>query len=337
MKRVLIMMIVAAIALSMNALGANLIVNGDFEAGNDGSFTSEYIYEPIALATGPEAGSSLWDEGEYAVGYDPGEYHVSWTHYYDHTTGLGLMLIVNGADDVVAGSEPTVWEQSSIPVVAGVTYRFTYYIRSCYPAAPGELRCTINGTVVGSATAPALPSDGWLEVSYIWNSGLATTADIHLVDLTYIHTGNDFTIDDISLEPVATDSATGCNNAQDGTGDRIKSKGTWFMYNKYPELGGDNCYPIQAGNPLDGVRIIGEYCIADNGDDTYTATYAINPTIEIGGVTYDIVVTGEHLGISDAANFKAKPGQDDNADFGVDFGDGDGVFYIFAHFEVEYW
>jgi hypothetical protein len=48
------------------------------------------------------------------------------------------------------------------------------------------------------------------------------------------------------------------------------------------------------------------------------------------------VVVDEHLAISNSANFKAKPGRDDNADFGVPFFDADGEFYIFAHFEVEY-
>ena len=71
-----------------------MIVNGDFEAGGTG-FASEYIY---VGSTGTHA---LWDEGVYAVGYDPGAYHLLWTHYYDHKTndGTGLMLIVNGSDD----------------------------------------------------------------------------------------------------------------------------------------------------------------------------------------------------------------------------------------------
>jgi hypothetical protein len=337
MRKVPVMVIIAVMAMSVQALGANSIANGDFELGKT-DFTSQYTY---VATTGPEA---LWLEAHYAVGYNPGDYHYLWDQnggsYGDHTTVSGLMLIVNGAEFVTPGSEPTVWEQTGIPVVPGIDYVFTYYLRTCYPASPATLKCTINDVQFGTATAPDEPSDGWLEVSYPWNSGSATIVDIRLIDLNYEHTGNDFTIDDISLvntEPVGYDSATGCTNAEDGTGSPIKSKGTWFMYNEYPEDGGDNCYPIQAGNPEDGVNIIGEYCITDNGDDTYTAIYDIDDTIEINGVTYDIVVTSEHLAHSDTMNFTGKPGQDDNADFGIFFYDENGNFYIFAHFTVEYW
>jgi hypothetical protein len=78
-------------------------------------------------------------------------------------------------------------------------YLFTYYLRTCYTEEPATLRCTINGIQVGIAVTPELPADGWLEVSYEWHSGSNTEADIRLVDLNYEHTGNDFTIDDISL------------------------------------------------------------------------------------------------------------------------------------------
>lgn len=140
-----------------------------------------------------------------------------------------------------------------------------------------------------------------------------------------------------------------CDDSATGMGDRIRPKGTWFMYNMYPEIGGDGCYDIHAGNPVDydpyGSNIIGTYCIAsspvdDQGDPVssgwYVATYDIDETIDINGVTYNIVVVEEHLAISDIANFKAKPGRDDNVDFEVPFYDEDGEFFVFSHFEVEY-
>jgi hypothetical protein len=121
-----------------------------------------------------------------------------------------------------------------------------------------------------------------------------------------------------------------------GYGDRIRKRGKWFMYNIYPEKEGDNCYDIQAGNPKNELNIIGEYCIEENGDNTYIATYDIDDTIIIGEWIYEIKVVDEHLAISDKMNFKAIPGRDDNADFGVPFNNDNGKFYIFAHFAVEY-
>ena len=121
----------------------------------------------------------------------------------------------------------------------------------------------------------------------------------------------------------SSDSATGVGD------NKIKLKGTWFMYNVYSGSGVHEHYYIQAGNPKNGSNIIGEYEIISEGDNMYRAEYYINPAF---------VVVDEHLGIDNditTMDFKAKPGQDDNQDFGVPFFDEDGKFYIFAHFAVE--
>lgn len=119
-----------------------------------------------------------------------------------------------------------------------------------------------------------------------------------------------------------------------GSGKQILKKGTWFMYNYYD--GSVSTFDLQAGNPKDGVNIIGSYTVKNNGDGTFTVDYDIDETITKNGYVYDIEVTSEHLGISDTMSFKASPGTDDNQDFGTAFADADGKFYIFAHFAVEY-
>ena len=122
------------------------------------------------------------------------------------------------------------------------------------------------------------------------------------------------------------------SNSATGMGDRIKPKGTWFMYNYYN--GTVHCFDIHAGNPAGfdpyGVNIIGEFCIYPTGvEGEYVASYSffeMNPPL---------VAVDEHLAISNSHNFTAAPGLDDNADFGVPFYDADGNFYVFAHFAVE--
>ncbi len=127
-----------------------------------------------------------------------------------------------------------------------------------------------------------------------------------------------------------------CSGAETATGmgATILPKGTWFMYNVYD---GDGfwdgrvqSFDIQAGNPKNGnVNIIGVYTIKQNSyNDFYRAQYWIYPTFD---------AVDKHLAISDDMNFTAAPGKDDNADFNVDFEDpnGDGTFFVFAHFAVE--
>ena len=120
--------------------------------------------------------------------------------------------------------------------------------------------------------------------------------------------------------------STGGEDSATGLGTPIQSDGSpWFMYNEYS--GDSSSYDIQAGNPKNGENIIGSYQVTRNYDGTYTVTYNFD-----GG----FVVVDQHLAISDSMNFTASPGTDDNQNFGEAFSDGDGSFFIFAHFSVAY-
>ncbi|MGB8706698.1 MAG: hypothetical protein WCD72_01950 [Dehalococcoidia bacterium] len=156
--------------------------------------------------------------------------------------------------------------------------------------------------------------------SISWGFILASLLSVAIMALFFfavpIFTGNPSVVGAYSSG--GEDSAT-------GLGTSILPKGTWFMYNVYD--GSTSTYDIEAGNPKNGENIIGSYTVANNGDSTYTVTYDINE-----GIT----VVDEHLGISNSANFTASPGTDDNQNFGEAFSDGDGSFFIFAHFGVEY-
>lgn len=100
----------------------NLVVNGDFEAGNTG-FYSDYDY------VSAEGWSTLQPPSVYAIGTDPYLYHSAWgPGFGDHTSGDGLMMIVNGTTTVppgiVWGQEVTLPEcapVSEFPLYAGQT------------------------------------------------------------------------------------------------------------------------------------------------------------------------------------------------------------------------
>jgi hypothetical protein len=175
--------------------GTNLIFNGDFEAG-DTSFVSAYAdhtYDP--------AFNRLDGGGRYIVAHTPQDGYPLWPAYGDHTSGTGLMLLANGATD-----QRVVWSQSGIPVVPGTLYTFSYFLSSWNTVAPALIESRINGQVIGTIGGPTtVPS--WLAVSYVWDSGVSTTATIELRDLEIAWVGNDFMIDDISLSPIPAPAA----------------------------------------------------------------------------------------------------------------------------------
>src|SRR5687768_7173776 len=91
---------IAALGLAGSAGAVNLVTNGNFEAGNTG-FGSDYTFDVTPFG-----------QAEYTVDDDPNDGHSSFTSFGDHTSGTGLMMVVNGSDD--AGDR--VWFQNGISV-----------------------------------------------------------------------------------------------------------------------------------------------------------------------------------------------------------------------------
>jgi len=168
---------------------ANLIYNGDFELGNTG-FETGYTY--IQIPPG-----HLGGDGWYTVHTNPIEAYPKFTSYGDHTTGSGNMLIFN-ADALTPLPDTRVWAQT-VSVIPGRDYVFGYWLSNCYPYAPAQLQCSINGTAIGTASAPSGESGVWHEVSYSWNSGDSVTAAISLRDVRRAWDGDDFAVDDLSF------------------------------------------------------------------------------------------------------------------------------------------
>jgi len=171
--------------------GPNLVLNGDFEAG-DTDFTTDYTYVPPPY----NPLTSLWPEGVYTVDTDPQHGHANFWSFGDHTTGSGNMLIVNGHPAL----DKRVWEQT-IPIFPNATYVLTYYVQACVSVLQREramIECSVNGIILGISAFPTEPGT-WTEVSYSANSGTNTSATIALEDLNILRPGNDFVIDDISV------------------------------------------------------------------------------------------------------------------------------------------
>jgi gliding motility-associated-like protein len=167
----------------------------------------------------------------------------------DHTTGSGKMMVVDGSGN---GGDK-VWELingSSIGVVSGSTYNFSYWIRSISGTNTALNSAIIGINTNGTTSAPVLVSGPttcpignpsvWTKVTYSWTA-TTNNAQIWLTDnqTNGGGAGNDFALDDISLTlaPVPlslTYSITNltCNTTNDGTifGYGIGGSGTYTNY-----------------------------------------------------------------------------------------------------------
>ncbi|MCW3121677.1 MAG: domain containing protein [Flavipsychrobacter sp.] len=168
----------------------NLVTNGDFECDNTG-FSSSYTYSAPP--------SPVLFEGFYSVDTDPFDVHSGFSHFGDHTTGTGKMMILNGS--------PTpfdVWCQT-IKVTPNTDYDFSSWFANASPSGPGTypiLQFRINGILIGAPTTLSGPVGSWENFYATWNSGTNTTATICIYDATTSLGGNDFVIDDIQFRKI---------------------------------------------------------------------------------------------------------------------------------------
>lgn len=179
-------LILLTIAAPVWAGPTNLIINGDFSAGNTG-FSSGYAYGNV------NGGAT------YTINTEPCLALGSYSDWgcFNGPTGSGNMLIANGG----AGQ---VWGQS-VSVAADTNYTFSFWgaqVDASSGSVP-DLVLSINGIATSlDAVFPVnSPSNGgaWEKFSVTWNSGSNTTAAFDLSDANTQFDFNDFAITDISF------------------------------------------------------------------------------------------------------------------------------------------
>jgi gliding motility-associated-like protein len=175
-------------------LGNNLIVNGNFEAGNSG-FTSDYVESP----------GNLIPEGVYEVLDNPQNSHPGFQPCDDHTSGSGNMMAVNGAGT----PNLDVWCQT-VPVMPNTQYAFSAWVTTLVAASPALLQFNINGAPLGPVFSAPNQTCVWQNYYATWNSGNNTSATICIVNQNTTLGGNDFALDDLAFAPICqvSDSVT---------------------------------------------------------------------------------------------------------------------------------
>lgn len=195
------------ISFSNSATGQTL-TNGNFETGGNGV---GFLINGIGYTQiNPTTGSST--AGNYAITTNPQLLNSNFISGGDHTTGSGMMLVVDG--NTVPNSR--LWSSTSTGgaltgFTAGNTYTFSYWIKSVSnDVTNNATQANINVFFVNASNInPAstnsyapIPSQGWRQVSY---SFTATTnnALIELRNNNLSVLGNDFALDDIAITPGA--------------------------------------------------------------------------------------------------------------------------------------
>ncbi|MBK8601407.1 MAG: hypothetical protein IPN80_13435 [Flavobacterium sp.] len=240
----------------------NLVVNGDFSAGNSG-FTSDYGFVTAPNLTGVS--------GKYGVVSNPNAWLSTNSNCGDHTTGLANMMVVDGS--VANAGNDRVWIQT-VPVTPGKNYSFTFWVQSVNIANLASMEVQINSVSIGAPVpAPStIVCGNWLRLNYTWNSGASASAQIAIYDRVVQATGNDFAIDDIELVQLPTATISGGNTVcLNSTGNVITFTGAdgvapyTFVYN------------INGGSNLSVTSTTGD-----------TATVQV-PTDVAGPFTYNLV------------------------------------------------
>lgn len=171
------------------------VQNGDFEAGNTG-FSSEYTY----VADGPGT-SELYPEGLYTVHNNPSDLHNDFYNMGDHTTGSGLMMIINGDPNI----GKIVWQSTTTKdLVVGQTYNFSAWVTQVCGGAVASLTFMADGVTIGTLSPPA---SGWARL-YGTFTALNARPTLTLTNSQPAAGGNDFAIDDINVTLKSTTTLT---------------------------------------------------------------------------------------------------------------------------------
>ena len=184
------------------------------------SISTDYSFRVPNGQNGSGQADSMYDQGAWTIGTNPFAVHNLWI---DTPNNTDPFLMLNGATTTGSGTPglnvPTAYESGVISVAPG-TYNFSYQQLNICCNANGptntpsnlELWYTIAGgpqNLVPLTVSTTSTANGWQTVSGSFTIlGGPTSIRLGLVDNTSIASGNDFGVDNISLDSVAVPEPT---------------------------------------------------------------------------------------------------------------------------------
>jgi len=166
--------------------GENILINGDFEAGNS-DFTTEYTSDCLA----PIA------RGAYCIHDQPESFGTYFSDCRDVTSGSGKMFITDASE--VPGVK--IWCQD-ITVAQNTKYEFSAWVTSLHKSNPPTLQFWVNGTTLGDELQIEGTQCNWQNMAGEWDSYQTTSAEICVINQNTSGIGNDFAMDDIYFGPI---------------------------------------------------------------------------------------------------------------------------------------
>ena len=301
-------------ASSSIAVAQELVVNGNFSAGNSG-FTSDYAYKVDQPGLVPAGQGELYDDSGingYSIVNNGQNVH---TYFFgiDHTqnvTGNKNFMIVNGHGTLV------VWKET-VTVQPNTDYYFAAWAMSVNDAGNyAQLRFAVNGVQVGTtATLGAGPNTVALANTNTywtrfysnpkWNSGaLSGPVVLSIVDLNTSLPGNDFGIDDISFGTLASVPFSISASSNSPAASPICSRGTLNLTSTItggsPPIvyswTGPNGFTSSLANPVvsniahdaGGVYTVSVLDAYNCPGTTASTTVVLNPTPEVPNQLLDV-------------------------------------------------
>ena len=267
--------------------GPELVVNGDFEAGNTG-FTSGHTYK----ASGPLS------SGQYTVPQSnqiPG-INGQWA-CTDHTSGspTGKMLVVDGSLNPPAITN--VWRQN-VTVVAGKTYTFSAWVNNLVIPAQNYndplVELYIDGKTVAGISLPENP-DEWRRMCVQWTAPASGVKTLEVRTSRFDNVGNDFAVDDISFrscDPAPCQTAINVTQNQDCTVTVCAvTTGPQPVTYQWCDGRTDPCFTT-AQTPC----VPATYCVTATCADGATAVATVNYTVT--DITPPVAVCALGLGVT---------------------------------------
>ncbi len=270
------------VLVSANLCSQNLITNGDFESGGNGTGFFENSSSYTELTT-PFSGTTI--PGNYGFTTNPQLINTAdFIAGGDHTNGSGKMMVV----DASTTAPRSFWQVGSLgggickgglnPWLLGETYTFTYWLKSVSTiGTPASIRVFIGGVSdISPAIVPIIATTQWQKLTYTFKvTDPESCVSIELFSVNTNAVGNDFAVDDFSLiaPPVAlsvsyASTSPLCPDSSNGTITAVGVGGS-FPYSSY-ELTGAGISPITNTNGIFTGLSAGTYTLSikDEGNNT---------------------------------------------------------------------